>query len=52
MKPAKFDYAIAGDVADAVRLLGSTEGFNKPLGGGMSLCPMMNLRLAQPDLVV
>lgn len=52
MKPAKFDYAKASDVADAVRLLGSAEGFNKPLGGGMSLGPMMNLRLAQPDLVV
>jgi len=52
MKPAKFDYARAADVADAVRLLGSAEGFNKPLGGGMSLGPMMNLRLAQPDLVV
>ena len=52
MKPAKFDYARAGDVAGAIRLLGSTDGFNKPLGGGMSLGPMMNLRLAQPDLVV
>ena len=52
MKPARFDYARAGDVADAIRLLGSTDGFNKPLGGGMSLGPMMNLRLAQPDLVV
>lgn len=52
MKPAKFDYARAGDLADAIRLLGSTDGFNKPLGGGMSLGPMMNLRLAQPDLVV
>ena len=52
MKPARFDYARAGGVAEAVRLLGATEGFNKPLGGGMSLGPMMNLRLAQPDLVV
>ena len=52
MKPARFDYARAGDVAEAIRLLGSTDGFNKPLGGGMSLGPMMNLRLAQPDLVV
>ena len=52
MKPAKFDYARASDVAEAIRLLGSTDGFNKPLGGGMSLGPMMNLRLAQPDLVV
>ncbi len=52
MKPARFDYARARDVAEAVRLLGSTDGFNKPLGGGMSLGPMMNLRLAQPDLVV
>ncbi len=52
MKPAKFDYARPGDVPEAVRLLGSTGGFNKPLGGGMSLGPMMNLRLAQPDLVV
>ena len=52
MKPAKFDYAKAGDVAEAVRLLGASDGFNTPLGGGMSLGPMMNLRLAQPDMVV
>ena len=52
MKPAKFDYAKAGDGAEAVRLLGASDGFNKPLGGGMSLGPMMNLRLAQPDMVV
>ena len=52
MKPAKFDYARAGSVAEAVDLLGASDGFAKPLGGGMSLGPMMNLRLAQPDLVV
>ncbi len=52
MKPAEFDHARAGGVGDALARLASAEGFAKPLAGGMSLGPMMNLRLAQPDLVV
>jgi carbon-monoxide dehydrogenase medium subunit len=52
MKPAKFDYEDAATVEQAVTLLGQADGFAKVLAGGQSLGPMMNLRLAQPDLLV
>ena len=52
MKPAKFDYESAATVEEAVTLLGQADGFAKVLAGGQSLGPMMNLRLAQPDLLV
>ena len=52
MKPAKFEYESAGTVEEAVTLLGQADGFAKVLAGGQSLGPMMNLRLAQPDLLV
>ncbi len=52
MKPAKFDYESAATVEEAVKLLGQADGFAKVLAGGQSLGPMMNLRLAQPDLLV
>jgi aerobic carbon-monoxide dehydrogenase medium subunit len=52
MKPAPFDYARASSLADALALLASEERVVKPLAGGQSLGPMLNLRLAQPDLLV
>ena len=52
MKPAKFDYESAATVDEAVKLLGGSHGFAKVLAGGQSLGPMMNLRLAQPDLLI
>lgn len=52
MKPAKFDYERATDVAAAVKLLKGADGFAKVIAGGQSLVPMMNLRLAQPDFLV
>lgn len=52
MKPAKFDYERASDVAAAVKLLQGADGFAKLIAGGQSLVPMMNLRLAQPDFLV
>jgi carbon-monoxide dehydrogenase medium subunit len=52
MKPAKFEYEDATTVEEAVQLLGQSDGFAKVLAGGQSLGPMMNLRLAQPDLLV
>jgi carbon-monoxide dehydrogenase medium subunit len=51
MKPAPFDYVRPRDVAEAVRLLGATPGA-KVLAGGQTLGPMLNLRLAQPALLV
>lgn len=52
MKPAPFDYARPSRVADAIALLASEERVVKPLAGGQSLGPMLNLRLVQPDLLV
>ena len=52
MKPVAFDYERPTTLADAARLLGQGHGFSKVLAGGQSLGPMLNLRLAQPDLLV
>jgi carbon-monoxide dehydrogenase medium subunit len=51
MKPVAFDYARPGSVAEAVRLL-TSEPNAKVLAGGQTLGPMLNLRLAQPALLV
>jgi carbon-monoxide dehydrogenase medium subunit len=52
MKPAPFDYARPSTLADAIALLRAEERSVKLLAGGQSLGPMLNLRLAQPDLLV
>lgn len=49
MKPARFDYERAGDVASA---LSSLNPDTKILAGGQSLGPMLNLRVVQPSRVV
>ena len=51
MFPRKFDYVAAGSVDDAVAALADAE-FAKVMAGGMSLIPMMKLRLLSPELVV
>ncbi len=52
MKPAPLDYRRARDAEEAIALVAECEGFAKFLAGGQTLGPMINLRLAQPDLVV
>ena len=52
MKPAPFEYRRARDAAHAVALLGEAEGDARPVAGGQSLGPMLNLRLARPALLV
>lgn len=52
MIPAKFDYAKASTVDDAVRLLGQGGEDSKVLAGGQSLIPLLRLRLAAPSLLV
>jgi carbon-monoxide dehydrogenase medium subunit len=52
MKAAAFDYARPGSVGDAVELLARSKGSAKVIAGGQSLGPMLNLRLAQPQLLV
>jgi aerobic carbon-monoxide dehydrogenase medium subunit len=51
MKPVAFDYARPRTIEEAVRLLAGTPDA-KVLAGGQTLGPMLNLRLAQPSLLV
>lgn len=52
MKPGPFDYAAPTSLREALRLLSDTERDVKVLAGGQSLIPMLNMRLARPELVV
>jgi carbon-monoxide dehydrogenase medium subunit len=52
MKAARFDYERPADLAGALALLGRAGADVKLLAGGQSLGPMLNLRLAQPELLV
>jgi carbon-monoxide dehydrogenase medium subunit len=52
VKPVRFDLARPASLAEAMRLLAAAEGEARVLAGGQSLGPMLNLRLAQPDLLV
>lgn len=52
MKPVAFEYEKPRDMASAVKLLAASAGMGKVIAGGQSLGPMLNLRLAQPALLV
>jgi CO/xanthine dehydrogenase FAD-binding subunit len=49
VKPARFEYRAPASVEEALPLLGLDVAV---LAGGQSLVPLLNLRLAQPELVV
>ena len=51
MKPAAFEYARPATVAEALTMLAAAENA-MVLAGGQTLGPMLNLRLAQPALLV
>lgn len=52
MKPAPFDLMRAADPASAGRALSEGDGAVKVLAGGQSLGPMLNLRLARPEVLI
>jgi 2-furoyl-CoA dehydrogenase FAD binding subunit len=52
MKPVRFDYIRAGTVADATGALAELREEAAVLAGGMSLGPMLNLRLVRPRAVI
>jgi carbon-monoxide dehydrogenase medium subunit len=52
MIPAKFDYARAESVDEAIALLAEHGDDAKLLAGGHSLLPLMKLRLATPSVIV
>jgi carbon-monoxide dehydrogenase medium subunit len=51
MKPVPFRYERPSSLEAALRLLAENEGA-RPIAGGQSLGPMLNLRAATPDLLV
>src|ERR1043165_4323651 len=52
MKPAQFEYYDPASVEEALQLLAQFGETARPLAGGQSLVPMMNMRLARPAQVV
>lgn len=52
MKPAPFAYRRAGSLDEALALLAEHGDEAKLMSGGQSLVPLLNMRLAQPALVV
>jgi carbon-monoxide dehydrogenase medium subunit len=52
MKPVAFDIVRAGSIGEATRLLAEHDGDARLVAGAQSLGPMLNLRLAQPRLLI
>ena len=52
MKPAPFDYFAPTELSEALALLSQHGDEAKILAGGQSLMPMLNMRLATPQVVV
>ncbi len=52
VKPVAFDYSAPESVDEALQLLAEHGGEARVLAGGQSLIPLLNLRLAQPSVIV
>jgi carbon-monoxide dehydrogenase medium subunit len=52
MKPPKFDYYDPRSLDKALALLDTHQGDAKVLAGGQSLMPLLNMRLARPNIIV
>ncbi len=52
MKPARFEYARPTSLVDALILLRDHRDDAAVLSGGQSLVPMLNLRVASPQIVI
>ncbi len=52
MKPASFDYHAPRSIEEVVDLLGRYGGDGRILAGGQSLVPLMNMRMASPDVLI
>lgn len=52
MKPPAFEYVRPGSLSEALQALGRHGDKGKILAGGQSLIPMMNLRLARPEVLI
>ena len=52
MKPVPLDYVVPSSVEEAVAVLHEGGGEARPIAGGQSLIPLLNLRLATPATLV
>lgn len=52
MKPAQFDYVAAETLEEALAVLAEAGEDARAIAGGQSLGPMLNLRLAQPEILI
>lgn len=52
MKPPRFEYTAPASLDAALSEVAKGDGDARPLAGGQSLVPLMNFRLATPDVVV
>lgn len=52
MKPAPFAYVAPTDLGEVLDLLARSGGEARPLAGGQSLLPMVNMRVARPEVLV
>jgi len=52
MKPSAFEYFTASTVTEAIDLLERYEDEAKIIAGGQSLVPMMNFRIAKPEVLI
>ena len=52
MKPPAYEYHAPTDLGGALALLTSLGDGARPLAGGQSLFPMLNLRLARPEALI
>ena len=52
MKPAPFEYHRPQSLAEALNLLAGLGDGARPLAGGQSLVPMMNMRVARPEHLI
>lgn len=52
MKPPPFEYYAPTTVEETLALLAEHEGESKILAGGQSLMPLLNMRLARPEVVI
>lgn len=52
MKPQGFEYRRATSLEEALELLAARPGDARPIAGGQSMVPVMNMRLARPAALV
>lgn len=52
MKPAAFEYVAPGELSEAIAIHSDFETDSVLLAGGQSLLPLLNMRMALPEVVV